>query len=196
MPHSAAGWRIDPPVSVPSDSGAWHPATAAALPPLEPPGMRSTSHGLRVPWNALFSVDEPIANSSMFVLPNTTASAAFSRSTASASYGGTKFASILLEQVVRTPFVQSTSFTATGTPASRPSGAPLARFSSTAFAAARTASGSGVRVNDRSFGSRAAAAARNASAMSSALACPAAWRVSSSAAVLSMRDMGFRGRKS
>ena len=44
----AAGWRIEPPVSVPSASGASHAATAAAEPPLEPPGMRSRSHGLRV----------------------------------------------------------------------------------------------------------------------------------------------------
>ena len=59
-------------------SGAMLPATAAALPPEEPPGIRSVFHGLRVIWNALFSVDEPIANSSMFVLPIRTASAALS----------------------------------------------------------------------------------------------------------------------
>ena len=47
-PHSAAGWRIEPPVSVPSASGAIEAATAAAEPPLEPPGTRSRSHGLRV----------------------------------------------------------------------------------------------------------------------------------------------------
>ena len=39
-PHSAAGWRIEPPVSVPSESGASPAATAAAEPPLEPPGTR------------------------------------------------------------------------------------------------------------------------------------------------------------
>src|SRR5690349_15696124 len=89
MPHSAAGWRIDPPVSVPSDTGAWQPATHAALPPLEPPGMRSVSHGLRLALYALFSVDEPIANSSMFVLPKRIASSACNRSMTCASYGGT-----------------------------------------------------------------------------------------------------------
>src|SRR5207244_3854786 len=47
MPHSAAGWRIEPPVSVPSAQGASPAATAAALPPEEPPGTRSRSHGLR-----------------------------------------------------------------------------------------------------------------------------------------------------
>ena len=43
-PHSAAGWRIEPPVSVPSASGAIAAATAAAEPPLEPPG-----HALEIP---------------------------------------------------------------------------------------------------------------------------------------------------
>ena len=47
-PHREAGWRIEPPVSVPSASGASHAATAAAEPPLEPPGMRVTSQGLQV----------------------------------------------------------------------------------------------------------------------------------------------------
>ena len=39
----------------------------------------------RVVWNALFSVDDPMANSSMFVLPSSTASSAFNRSTTCAS---------------------------------------------------------------------------------------------------------------
>ena len=47
IPHSAAGWRIEPPVSVPSAHGARPAATAAALPPLEPPGTRVRSHGFR-----------------------------------------------------------------------------------------------------------------------------------------------------
>ena len=34
MPDSAAGWRIEPPVSVPIPNGAWNAATAAAEPPL------------------------------------------------------------------------------------------------------------------------------------------------------------------
>ena len=75
-PHSAAGWRIDPPVSEPSASGTRPAATAAADPPLEPPGIRSRSHGLRVTPYAEFSVDEPIANSSQLVLPTMTAPAA------------------------------------------------------------------------------------------------------------------------
>src|SRR5262249_33329617 len=93
-------------------------ATAAAAPPLDPPGVRSRAQGLRVGPNAEFSVDEPIANSSQLVLPITTAPAASSRTIAVASYGGTKLSRIRDEAVVRTPRVQMTSLTATGTPAS------------------------------------------------------------------------------
>ena len=64
MPQSAAGWRIEPPVSVPSAHGASLAATAAALPPEEPPGTRPRSHGLRTGPKPEFSVEEPIANSS------------------------------------------------------------------------------------------------------------------------------------
>ena len=42
----AAGWRIEPPVSVPMAHGARPPATAADEPPDEPPGIRSGFHGL------------------------------------------------------------------------------------------------------------------------------------------------------
>ena len=48
MPVSAAGWRMEPPVSVPMASGTWYAATAAAEPPDEPPGTRDRSHGLAV----------------------------------------------------------------------------------------------------------------------------------------------------
>ncbi len=77
MPQQLAGWRTLPPVSVPRASGTSEAATAAAEPPELPPGMRSRFHGFRVGKKALFSVDEPIANSSRFVLPISTASAFF-----------------------------------------------------------------------------------------------------------------------
>jgi len=79
-PQSAAGWRIEPPVSVPMPSGTWYDATAAAEPPLLPPGTRVRSQGLLVGPQAECSVEEPMANSSMFVLPGTTAPASSSRS--------------------------------------------------------------------------------------------------------------------
>jgi hypothetical protein len=37
-PQSAAGWRMDPPVSVPVAPSAMRAATAAADPPEDPPG--------------------------------------------------------------------------------------------------------------------------------------------------------------
>jgi hypothetical protein len=52
-------------------SGVMPAASEAAAPPLEPPGVRCKSQGFRVGPKALFSVLEPIANSSMLVLPST-----------------------------------------------------------------------------------------------------------------------------
>ncbi len=47
-PQQAAGIRIDPPPSEPSASAAMPDARAAAPPPVDPPGVRPVSHGLRV----------------------------------------------------------------------------------------------------------------------------------------------------
>ncbi len=75
-PHSDAGWRMDPPVSVPVAPIAMPAATAAAEPPEEPPGTRRVpggDHGLMTGPNALLMLDEPMANSSRLVLPRKTA---------------------------------------------------------------------------------------------------------------------------
>ena len=82
IPQSDAGWRIEPPVSVPIAHGAVPAATAAAEPPEEPPGTRSGSQGLRTGPKPEFSVEDPIANSSWFVLPSTGAPASRRRVTA------------------------------------------------------------------------------------------------------------------
>ena len=47
-PQQALGIRIEPPPSPPRPTGTMPAATAAAVPPLEPPGVRVGSHGLRV----------------------------------------------------------------------------------------------------------------------------------------------------
>src|SRR5579872_2352093 len=111
---------MEPPVSDPSDRGTSPAATAAADPPLEPPGIRSSAHGLRTgpAVDAVFSFDDPIANSSQLVLPTTIAPARSRRATAVASYGGTYSASMRDEAVVRTPQVHRLSLSAIGTPAS------------------------------------------------------------------------------
>src|SRR5450755_2733289 len=142
MPVTAAGCRIEPPVSVPIASGASNPATAALDPPDEPPGIRVRSHGLRVTPYAEFSVDEPIANSSMLVLPTMTMPASRSLRTTVASYGGRQPSRIFEPHVVGTPCIASTSFNASGTPASGPRVAPAARRASTAAAAASAPSAS------------------------------------------------------
>ena len=59
-------------MSEPRASGASPAATAAAEPPEEPPGTCRRSQGLRVGPKAEFSVEEPMANSSMLVLPSMT----------------------------------------------------------------------------------------------------------------------------
>ena len=63
----------------------WFATTAAADPPDDPPGMRDVSHGFRVTPKAEFSVELPMANSSIFSRPKTIAPAIFSFCTAVAS---------------------------------------------------------------------------------------------------------------
>ena len=46
MPQKLAGWRIEPPVSVPVAAGSRRAATAAAEPPEEPPGTRDRVPGV------------------------------------------------------------------------------------------------------------------------------------------------------
>ena len=87
MPVKVAGWRIEPPVSVPVAAGTRRAATAAAEPPDEPPGTRARSQGLRTGPKAEFSLAEPIANSSQLSLPSVTVPAAARRCTTVASKG-------------------------------------------------------------------------------------------------------------
>ena len=76
---------MEPPVSVPSVAAARSAATAAAAPPEEPPGTRARSQGFLVVKKAEFSVEEPMANSSMLSLPRITAPASRSLVTTVAS---------------------------------------------------------------------------------------------------------------
>ncbi len=86
MPHSAAGWRIEPPgVGTERNRSLAPRHTRRAAAAGTARDRAPTSHGLRLLLYALFSVDEPIANSSMFVLPKMIASSAFNRSTTCAS---------------------------------------------------------------------------------------------------------------
>ena len=78
VPVKAAGWRIEPPVSVPVAPRHNCAATAAAEPPEEPPGVSGVfaplrRHGETTGPKYEVSFDEPMANSSLLVLPSSTA---------------------------------------------------------------------------------------------------------------------------
>src|SRR5580700_12040743 len=145
-PHSAAGCRMDPPVSVPSEYGTEPAATVAALPPLLPPGTRSMSQGLPTGPYAEFSVDDPMANSSQLVLPTQTAPASNKRCTAVPVYGGLNPLRIFDPAVVSMPSTQSTSLSAMGMPHS---GDAVSGCSSSVRAAASACCSASSRVTVR-----------------------------------------------
>ena len=68
-------------------AGVRRAATAAAEPPEEPPGTARLSQGFFTAPKAEFSLDEPMANSSMFSLPSVTTPACLSLVTTVASKG-------------------------------------------------------------------------------------------------------------
>ena len=116
MPQKAAGCLIDPPVSVPVAIVQRSAATAAAEPPEEPPGTLFVSQGFLTGPKKLVSLDEPIANSSILVLPSITTPASLNLPTTVASYGAMKLFSMREPQVVVTPLVQKISLCARGMP--------------------------------------------------------------------------------
>src|SRR5688500_11682300 len=89
MPVNDAGMRIEPPPSVPTASGASPAATAADAPPLEPPGVRSRFHGLRVTPKTRLCVAPIQPKVGVFVLPIMIPPAAVIRATIGASSVGT-----------------------------------------------------------------------------------------------------------
>src|SRR3989344_2113582 len=68
-PQNEAGSLMDPPVSEPKAACAMLAPTAAAEPPDEPPATLVWSYGFFVTPYAEFSVEEPMANSSILVRP-------------------------------------------------------------------------------------------------------------------------------
>src|SRR5262245_16621901 len=115
-PQKLAGIRIEPAPSEPSASGASPAATAAAPPPVEPPGVRERSQGLRDSPKSRLSVEPRHANSGRFVLPTRIAPAARRRATLGASSGATNSASSRDPYVTRSPAVQRLSLIEMGTP--------------------------------------------------------------------------------
>src|SRR5580698_11659875 len=122
---NAAGWRIEPPVSVAVAPMHNKAATAAEEPPDEPPGTSLVSapsrrHGLITGPKCEVSFDEPIANSSLLSLPSITAPSRQSCEVTVDSYGGTKLPRIFEQAVVRKPSVANRSLMPSGMPPSGP----------------------------------------------------------------------------
>ncbi len=137
-PQKAAGIRIDPPPSVPVASGARPAASAAPLPPLEPPGDHSMAQGLPVSPKSRFEVKPSNANSGRFVLPTTIAPAARSRATISQSRSaGAASRRRSDPKVVGKPATCSLSLTSRGSPARGPGFSPAPTRASIAAASAR-----------------------------------------------------------
>ena len=89
VPQHADGSRIEQPVSVPSPRSQSPAASAAALPPLDPPAVRPGWVGLRtVPYHSFWLV-VPHANSCRFAFPTSTAPASSSACAAGAVRVGT-----------------------------------------------------------------------------------------------------------
>ena len=137
VPQHAEGIRNDPHVSLPSAAGVIRAASAAALPPLDPPATRSSSNGLPT-W----SVVPPAANSWVCVWPSRTMPSSRRRLYAIASRSATLPSSTRLEAVSGSPATPYRSFTASGIPHSSGASAPSrARRSSAARACSRARSG-------------------------------------------------------
>ena len=138
-PQHAAGMRIEPAPSAASAAGTRPAATAAADPPLDPPGVRSGSHGLRVIPHVTDSVNGHRPSSGMVVLPTITAPAARSRRTTSAS-APARSPIAPVPRLVTSPARSISSLTATGTPSSGASSpARRRRSAASASASARSA---------------------------------------------------------
>src|SRR6478735_8651861 len=178
MPVNAAGWRIEPPVSVPVAAGHNRAATAVLEPPDEPPGASAAlppslrRQGLITLPKYEVSFDEPIANWSRLSLPSMPAPASHSFCETVLSYSGTNPSRIWLAAVVCTPRVANRSFIPIGTPAILPSGLPAARSASTLSAA--SSAFSGVATMNALSALAAATPALNACAASRAVNSPPA----------------------
>src|SRR6185369_8561119 len=98
--------------SVPTDSGPMPEATAAAVPPDDPPGVLAGFQGLRVMPVSGELVSPLQPNSGVVVLPSSTAPASRSRATEGASVSQGWFGStVRLPRSVGQPRVRIRSFT-------------------------------------------------------------------------------------
>ena len=136
MPHSAAGPRIEPPVSVPMPPSISPAATAAPVPLLLPAVKWSVFHGLRAGGFGRSKLGPPSANSCVVVLPTSTVPAWANFSAQVASLSGMLSCRIFDPQVVGIPLVSTMSLRPIGMPCSGPFGRPAMIAASAARASA------------------------------------------------------------
>ena len=139
-PQHCAGQRSDPPVSLPRLSGLTPVASAAASPPLEPPGVRDESQGFRVAPRSSLSVCNRMPSVERLVRPSGIAPAPFIRSTTGASRVGYESASALAPSVVGVPMRSRSSLMVNGTPWNGSRSRPAATARSVALAASNACS--------------------------------------------------------
>ena len=118
-------------------------ATAAASPPLDPPGVCPADHGFSVAPRSALTVCQRIPNSGMFVRPTGMAPAARSSPMCGASWLATASRSGAMPSVVAEPATSMFSLTVIGTPLSGPDGSPRLNARSAASAAVSAFSASG-----------------------------------------------------
>src|SRR5271165_4367560 len=107
--QNAAGFRSDPPLSLPSAIGTIPQARLTAAPPLLPPQVLVRSQGFLVAPNTALNVCDPVPNSGVLLLPTQMAPAFLMRSTMMASRFGTLSLKIGEPNVVRIPAVSKRS---------------------------------------------------------------------------------------
>ena len=182
--------RTLPAPSVPTLTGPMPAATAAAVPPDEPPGVLLKSHGLRVmPLRGeLVSPLQP--NSGVAVLPSSTAPASRRRAVTGASTSHAWWAStVWLPRSVGQPWVRIRSLIDAGTPSSAPVAVPCCHRASLARALASASSGARCTKARRASLCRAMRAS-TACVASTGDAWPLRYSASSCVAVQSARSVG------
>ena len=145
VPQHADGQRSEPPRSEPTPSGVIPVASAAASPPLDPPGVRVGFHGFCVRPRSALSVSQRRPTSGALVRAIGMAPAARRFATAGASSGGTASAIATTPCVVGDPARSMVSLTVIGTPWNGPVGSSRA-IAASASSASDSASSASVTV--------------------------------------------------
>ena len=134
LPQNAAGMRTDPAPSVPTLSGPSPAATAAAVPPDDPPGVFVGSHGLRVMPGERRSWSPPCSRTraSSSCRSGRRRPRAVGPSPARRRPTAWSGSTVWLPRRVGQPFVRTRSLIEVGTPSSGPTGSPRCQRTSLA----------------------------------------------------------------